>query len=227
MYEVVVQNSILKGLLQDNIKTYPGVTFAAKDVSFKTPFEPFFHSWDKIENAAKEYSDDDPAPYLKRLVEVLENEMEYSIKSRRDNVSHLVITFDLLWTIFKPGDIVFMDDADQARMYQLVSTSYDEERTRFRLTCRYIDWDGTDFGYDYYYQSIQKFDGPQLIHRLIIYPKMYVENLDEVEKTMRDRGRRFCLLSGPDYKYESYKGPAQRPRSFYDFSAGEAQEYVS
>ncbi|PMD19490.1 P-loop containing nucleoside triphosphate hydrolase protein [Hyaloscypha hepaticicola] len=223
IHDIVVQSSILKSLLKDIIGKYPGVTFEAKEVVFSKPFEPLFHNWATIRGASKNHEDEEAQAYLKLLVQTLK-EMKYTLQSYRDLVSHSVITFDLLWAIFKPGDDVIEHGESNNRIYRLIRTEYDSEGKIFNLKCRYVDWDGTKFGYGSVVKEIKAFKGPKTITGLSLYPKSYTEKLDHLEQEILDRGRRFQALAGCHYR--EYSGNAVEPRSFFSFYAGERPVFI-
>lgn len=225
VHEIVVQSPVLKSILEGIIGKYPDIAFGAKEVVFASPFQPLFHYWDDISEGVKNYEDKISQSYLSLLFRVLDREMKPTIKSYRDLVFHSVITFDLLWTIFKPGDIVYEDSEIDQRMYRLVRTVYyqDDKESTFQLECRYIDWNGTKFGFYTTWKTIKSFQGPQAITKLCIYPRSYANDLENVQKIVT-RGRRFHALAGCHYK--AYRGKAIYPRSFQSFYIDSAPIFI-
>jgi len=226
IHSIVIQSPILKTLLGDIIGTYPGITFEAKEVVFDSPFCPLFHNRDRLRAAIKDRDDEESKFYLRLLFQVLRPEMRSTIKSYKDLVSRCVITFKLLWTIFKPGDLVFEYDETDPRMYQVIRAAYETtaQTPKFELECKYIDWDGHKFGYDTTTKTIPAFQGPKAIKKLPFYPRSYVEDLENTEQKLGDRGRKFQSFS--DCQYKAYKGNAKTPRSYYSFYAGQSPIFV-
>ncbi|KAM5362070.1 hypothetical protein ACJZ2D_012737 [Fusarium nematophilum] len=158
VYQIVVQSSVLKGFLQETLGIYPELVFEAKQMVFTTPFEPLFHHWDQIQQAARRRVDETTVPLVRLLIRTLRREIKPALKAQKALVDFSIMTFPLSWTLFKPGDLVLRPKKRGIRMYRLESTSFDP-KTGLDLECAYVDWDGSRFGYDTASFKISHFNG--------------------------------------------------------------------
>ncbi len=78
-----------------------------------------------------------------------------------DYTQNNVIDFNYLWAIFPPGMTVYSKVDDRDRLYEVNGTRYLKDMTGkpyLSVSCRYIDCDGTRFGYVSDDLSIDHFD---------------------------------------------------------------------
>lgn len=128
------------------------------------------------------------------------------------------VTFDNLWTIFPPGEVVYgqpflknRPNQDQNHQIFIVEDNYwpwpirTEGRQRkiwdWYLRCLVFDHDGTQFRRRSVWISFKYFTGPKPIKSLPYYPlsAMDDEKRSAIEKALLDRGERFKkYCSAPD-----------------------------
>lgn len=122
-----------------------------------------------------------------------------------------LITYDLLWALFKPNNLVFTKCSD-TRKPRCVRFDFGEERTTgfgenyYHLEGRYLDFDGKVFGKLAIRLKIGKFRGTKHINALEVFPLQY--HSDEAgARTYLDKcGRRFLSPAGAHHR--EYDGPA-------------------
>ncbi|RYP55459.1 hypothetical protein DL770_010908 [Monosporascus sp. CRB-9-2] len=107
VHSVIVQSALLKKFLDVVLKDYPGITTNLDRVEFGSPFEPFVHKWAEFVDAKDREQDEETKKHVDLLFHVLEEELRHTIQQVEDLVANGVITYDLLWTIFEPGSIIF------------------------------------------------------------------------------------------------------------------------
>lgn len=97
-----------------------------------------------------------------------------------------LVRFKLLWTIFRPGDLIYQDENEHERLYLLDQASYQEHNTAgsyLKLGGLYTYFDGSHVGVVkdelHIYQS-HNFAGekPLKIQGLIVYPLRYWMELE-------------------------------------------------
>ncbi|ESZ91435.1 AAA family ATPase [Sclerotinia borealis F-4128] len=110
------------------------------------------------------------------------------------------ISFDLLWTIMKPKDLlVSMQQGltSQMQAMALVSGTYrkrDNGMRYFQLHSSIISHDGEDFGYGFLDTEIDDFDGVKKITSLQAYPLHYDPDQDTTREKLIQRGRKYLSL---------------------------------
>ena len=205
---IVVQSPLLKAILGTVLKDYPGITTGLDRLTFKPPFEPFVHRWDRLTRALNGEHDTETKAHLDLFHRILEAELRDKIKARDDFVAHGVITFEHVWMIFEPGSIVYSMEDGQDCAARLLTGRYTETRCGriYQMHCQNIDWDGEYFGYGSEVYSIPAFAGTTPITNLSTYPLEKHPCLNKMKPKLIQRGRMFEQLSG--YHYKAYQGIA-------------------
>lgn len=205
---LVVQSPLLKEVLGVVLKDYPGVTTGLDRLTFSAPFQPFVHRWERLVQAKEEATDVQTKRHVDLLHDTLEAELSDTIKAKKDLVSHNVITFDYVWTIFEPADFLYTSIDNTDRSVQLESASYQMTRhgKAFVLDCEEVDWDGDNFGRARKTLNIFEFSGTMPISQLGVYPLNYHANESAIRAQLVQRGKVFERLHG--YHYKAYKGIA-------------------
>ncbi|KGM92146.1 uncharacterized protein PADG_11682 [Paracoccidioides brasiliensis Pb18] len=85
------------------------------------------------------------------------------------------ITYDLLWTIFKPGIFVYSTCPGTGKPRCVIFDAGEEKMKMngikyFSLDCRYLDFDGEVFGEAGTQLEVVRFHGPRPIHDLEAFP---------------------------------------------------------
>lgn len=202
---IVIQSPLLKSTLGDVFANYPGITTTLKEVTFNEPFWEFFYRWDAL-NEAQEHQGTDAQEHTRLLLDTLSNQLGAVHRVAQDLLQNNVITYDYLWTLFPPGTLVYSRIFDRDCFLEVKSTQYhDGMAKRYELCCRYIEWNGTMFGWMTKLIGIQPFSGTQSIQDLAIYPVSSHKALDDVRLKLLERGRKFVSLSGCHHR--AYRGP--------------------
>ena len=173
LHSIVIQSPLLKDLLEVVLAGYPGVTVSLRRLEFSGEFEPLIHRWTELNaaieklksEAAKEGADEEAAERVRHaelLYNLLEEEFNDTISESQDMIKQGVITYELLWTIFQPGCLVYTKLQGQERVFRLHSQRYGTDRDRnpvYWLTCQYVDNSGVSFGTNKLNMSIPEFEG--------------------------------------------------------------------
>ncbi|KAI5247435.1 P-loop containing nucleoside triphosphate hydrolase protein [Aureobasidium subglaciale] len=120
------------------------------------------------------------------LRDLLYEEFQMLIESSRDMKVQGVMTYEALWTMFEPGALVYAREEGQDRIFNLLSGKYGVDKDQkpvFWLKIRFIDFDGTKFGWSTTKISVPEFQGTCPIASLATYPIEYHTD----EATLRDR----------------------------------------
>ena len=206
---IVVQSPLLKAVLENVFEGYEGITAGLKHVTFTRPFEPFFYRWDRFKEVVENELDETTRSHLQLLYTVMSVELEETISTYHDLLNHNVMTFDYLWTLFKPGDVLLCKMDGKDMMVKLQSSGYSTSagRKSFYLASKYVDWGGFMFGYASHTISIHPFQGTKPVTQLEAYPATFNPHFEDIKHQLINRGKRFETLQG--YHYKAYDGLAE------------------
>jgi hypothetical protein len=206
---IIVQSPLLKAVLENVFEGYEGITAGLKHVTFTRPFEPFFYRWNRFKEAIEMETDETTRSHLQLLYTVMSVELEETVNTYHDLTNHNVITFDYLWTLFKPGDVLLCEMDGKDMMVKLQSSEYSllGGCRVFCLTSKFVDWNGFKFGYASHTTSILPFQGTKPITQLEAYPARFSPQFEEIKHRLMNRGKRFEALQG--YHYKAYDGLAE------------------
>lgn len=205
---IVVHSPLIKMILQRVFSGYPDLVVDMEELIFDAPFAAFFHRWSEFETAYKEETDAMTKAHLKLLYDALDAELRQPIQRHKDLIRHKAIDFELLWTLFRPGSLMYSHDNGHDRLYETNDCEYwqDLSGMKFTVRCDMVDWDGEKFGKMTLSENISKFKGTRQITTLPSYPLQFHPKADEMKKKCIERGRRFQGLAGVHCK--DYKGTA-------------------
>ncbi|KAI4744058.1 P-loop containing nucleoside triphosphate hydrolase protein [Aureobasidium sp. EXF-12298] len=137
------------------------------------------------------------------LRDCLYDEFQVLIESSRDMKAQGVITYEALWTIFEPGTLVYIREEGQDRVFNLLSGKYGTDkdgRPVYTLKIRYIDYDGTRFGWIVARFDVHAFEGTCSIASLAAYPIEYHADEADLRKKLINRGSEIEALVGTHYR---------------------------
>lgn len=163
------------------------------------------------------------AEHCALLVDYLE--MDYQSKKDRlfPMLASGIITFDLVWALFKPGTIAVMrmDLFDDLQCFEvdyvtLHESEKKQHKAHYRIEGHTLAHDGKKFGYYDMQVELPRFKGTRQITKLAVYPLDYCGEPIETRTRLLNRGAKFVILQG--VHTQSYDGQAVLPdksRSVY------------
>ncbi|KAJ6576113.1 P-loop containing nucleoside triphosphate hydrolase protein [Mycena vulgaris] len=159
--------------------------------------------------------------HLNLLIEFLESEYASTLQKIGTLVDHREATFDLLWAVFVPGEILFAlcETTDEPRAFRLKSIQqklrWPTNTVDWDLTCEYVEADddssaagAQQFGLATHSITIENFDGTRKITDLTTYPIKHHPAADRIKQKIIARGRKWSSLHGAHHK--QYNGLASR-----------------
>ncbi|OTA67327.1 P-loop containing nucleoside triphosphate hydrolase protein [Hypoxylon sp. EC38] len=206
----------LKQLLEDVIVGFPlDPVDAQQEVEFDLPAYCLFFHREKLKEVGKERFKDDEASlgHLKLLLDWIDKVHEESFNaSRRFHRSdQRPISYEHLWTVFKPGCIVHIKIQGQPRAFKLREFWYEyDDEPALALRVSYIDYDGEKFGTRHELFRIPKYSGVMRCEDLNIIPLDYHFIASHLRARLLERGRKFQKLTGTNFL--QYKGVALQKR---------------
>lgn len=202
-----VNSQHLKDILKDTIESYPGVSFATKDVTIDKPYRVLFHYRQELENAGKELEDDSEAlQHLELLLDFIHEEFQDAIEETDNLLEQGMINYQHLWTIFKPGSIIYAPVFGQPRAFTLESYSYCCDPPGLLLQMEFVDFDGDDMGTRDTNRLVAAFSGSEKISELTACPIEWHPEKDGLKRQLTSRGRRWEQHAGMHFR--NYKGIA-------------------
>ncbi|KAF2707975.1 P-loop containing nucleoside triphosphate hydrolase protein [Pleomassaria siparia CBS 279.74] len=220
IHSIVIQSPLLKKLLAGVVKNYPGIAVGLNHLEFSGKFEPLIHRWTELQDAIQalgEESDDDKITKTHALLlqDILVKEFKDLIDTSQDMKSKRVMTYEHLWTLFQPGNIVYSRQDGQETAFTLQETKYGTDRNGnpcFWVMCKYVDWDGSKFGVSKLNLSIPYYSGTRGIVQLRVFPLEYHNDAQALRLRLIERGTKAEALAGPNYK--AYHGIGWRLNSY-------------
>lgn len=163
------------------------------------PKKEFKHDKEKVKHmkVLLKYLDKDYADIKKTLYPMLESGL---------------ITFDLLWALYKPNTLGFMATYGTVHEPRAFSIRYAEKLYNFMkgewyfVEGKYLEYDGKTWGMGIVDCEVPAFKGARKITSLACYPLRYHKNEEQLRKTLIERGKKFVSLQGVQYK--SHEGLA-------------------
>jgi hypothetical protein len=167
-------------------------------------------------------ADNEAAEHLSFLIKFLKADHTATLQKINNFISHAEITFDLLWAIFIPHQIIFTSckTTSEPRAVRLRTISLRKrikfmiEEPYWQLCCEYID-ENVDFafpGQQYKLATIEleisHFDGVVKIAELVAYPIRWHPDHKDIRDKLFERGRRWLELTGVHHMH--YNGMAYR-----------------
>lgn len=202
---VLVQSKSLKATLARVFEGYEGITPNLKKLVFRAPFHPFYYRWNNFTQILDDEKKNDPeaASYSLLLYNVLDAELRDIRGEVADLLDNDVITYELLWSLFEPGDRVIAKVGSHLQFFSTQQSGYNEKGI-FEVEGKYIDWNGFNFGYARGTLQVCPFSGTRHVTELEVYPARFCPSLKDTETEVIARGKRFTDLRG--FHHMAYSG---------------------
>ncbi|PHH80034.1 hypothetical protein CDD82_2018 [Ophiocordyceps australis] len=153
---------------------------------------------------------------LKVLIQYLDSDYAKTKECLYPMLESGVITFDLLWALWKPNTLVFGNlygSSDDHRVFRVDLAYHQNNIIRgecYIIEGKYLEYDGKKFGFGSFAEEMGEFQGARKITSLPCYPLRYHRDEARIRQNLIDRGKKFVALSGVHYK--SYSGIAYMKR---------------
>lgn len=205
-----INSKPLKDILKEVIGDYPGQSFLTSNVA--VDFEPhcLYHYrtelMDKLETLPEE---SDGARHLQLLLNFMDEHFEETLADTKNYAEQGLISYDHLWTLFRPNVKIFTRVRGQPRVYKLNSYAYNWGTCpHLSLAVQFIDYDGDDFGVRHTSVSIPKFSGAQLITSLNAFPLSRHPSALAISRALIARGKKWETINAAGQSFMEYKGVA-------------------
>ncbi|RDW81827.1 hypothetical protein BP6252_02939 [Coleophoma cylindrospora] len=206
LHSITVHSPVIRKVLHSTFEAFEGLNTQLKQLTFKAPFYPFYYRWHRFEKLCADEQDPETKHLLNLLYPILSEEVLPHVEAMTDLTQNKVMSFDYLWTIFAPGMEVYTALDGQDRLMELTDSRYGANMSGefFTLECRYIDCDGSRFGYVSSSVDINKFEGVKKIIDLDAFPAHLYPDVEHLVDRLHARGEKLEQLNG--FHHMSYSG---------------------
>ncbi|KAI9762033.1 MAG: hypothetical protein M4579_000669 [Chaenotheca gracillima] len=150
--------------------------------------------------------------HVKVLLKYLDEDYAETKKNLYPLLESNLITFDLLWALFKPNTIAYTPtygNVDEPRAFKVEYSTKESTFMRgtwYSVEGRYLEYDGKSFGMGTMEVDVDSFKGARKITSLATYPLKYHKEEEKLKLQLIERGRKFVALQGMKYRF--HKGMA-------------------
>jgi hypothetical protein len=207
-----INSQALKDIIRDIIDSYPGESFHSSNISIDFPAHCLYHYRNELKAAlANQELKTEGAAHLPILLEFIDEHFTSEIKEGGNLLEQGLVTYEHLWTIFKPGQQVYSTRGGQSCAFTLQSYQYVcGQNPGLQLAVEYVDFDGDGFGKRYSQLLVPKFPGAKPIANLNALPLAVHPDVGGITKMLIARGRAWESLAGQNFRH--YKGVAMDAR---------------
>jgi hypothetical protein len=208
-----VQSPVIRHALKEILASYSRLNLAARPIEIEKPYTALFH----YRNELRQYVDSNDRTVEEKLhMDVLMKFMDLNIGPTEEMYEQMIpngrITFDLLWTLFRPeDDIILQKDYFQ----ECLRVIHCEEKTKGNETIFQIEawrwgFNGAQFGPTQEKIVISEFSSTRRITQLKIFPlKMMPEReREELCAFLIDRGHRWKECVNVGHRQYTGEGPS-------------------
>lgn len=152
------------------------------------------------------------AAHLKVLIKYLDKDYAETKKTLYPLLEANMITFDLLWALFKPNTIAYTTTyghPDEPRAFKIEYASKESSFMKgqwYSIEGRYLEYDGKSFGMGTMAADVESFKGARKITSLSCYPLKYHRDAEGIKAQLIERGKKFVAHRGMNYRF--HKGMA-------------------
>ncbi|KAI9841976.1 MAG: hypothetical protein M1837_007542 [Sclerophora amabilis] len=159
------------------------------------------------------------ASHVKVLVKYLDEDYAETKKTLYPLLDSNLITFDLLWALFKPNTIAYTPtygNADEPRAFKVEYATKESSFMRgtwYSIEGRYLEYDGKSFGMGTLDVDVESFKGARKITGLATYPLKYHKDEEKLKQQLIERGKKFVALKGMKYRFHKGMGFYKKKRA--------------
>jgi hypothetical protein len=204
---VELQSPRLVAALKDIVKEEGVFLEVSQAAWFQEPFKSLFFGYHEIVSLLQSTTDDILLQHLQLLVNVLNDLFGDLMHTLANLKKSRLISFDLLWTHFPRGSLVYSSTSDCERVCKVISTSYecdDSVGLQLVLSCQEISFDGKAFTWRPVQLAIKTFPGNQPVDKLPNFPLALHPERKLVEERLKERASK--VLDYQELCYREYDG---------------------
>jgi len=204
-----VNSEHLTKLLRETIESYPGIALQAKNITIREPYHVLFHYRKELSDKLTTVEVGTEAhEHLQLLIEFIREQFKDVIRMCDNLLPEGKLSFDLLWTVYRPGCTMISTIRGIWRAFKLHSYGYGESVCGkfLTLSADFVDFDGENFGTRRIQLKEWDYDGVASIASLAVHPIEFDGNPTIIHQQLVNRGRVFEAYAG--MHFAEYKGVA-------------------
>lgn len=165
------------------VKNYDNISFETNEVIISEPYECIYHNRRQLAKyAAESTTDEATRTDLNVLLTDLAKEQETAREDAKSLGEKGMTKFELLWTLFFPGCLVFATPIlGQPQVFMVNQVSFDKNDCSFWAYS--MDYNGSEFGRLEVQFHIDHFKGTKSISSLSAYPLEWHRDADGMQFT--------------------------------------------
>ncbi|KAH7026928.1 P-loop containing nucleoside triphosphate hydrolase protein [Macrophomina phaseolina] len=210
---VEIHSPHIRTALKEVVQYYPSEALKfdpPEDVIFEKPYALLHHHRPELKDYVSKVAEsahpeaETATAHLQLLLDFLDTEVGDDGLALKKLTDAGLINFDLLWAIFKPGDLLFASEYGNPRLYRCRKAGYGEDKRNgryFDVTCEFTHGDGVKFGTATssikLWQS-EVFVGKEntAINHLPLFPLRYAQDQEALKASLTERGSRYLDIRG-------------------------------
>jgi len=234
-FSIDVNSPAVRKRLSTVFADYPAADIAALDLSFKPPFVPFVHRWDKFLQIQQEEKSVVALSHLKLLQQLLDSELKESFRAMEHLKRTGFTTFSKAILAFVPGETIVhtAEGSISAGILRQIDlrTSPHNNTKYYVLKVDVVDWNGHTTGVKSDTWLLNEYEGNKRLTDLDTSPLKAHSDPEKIRLRLIKRGRLFEQLRGQHFKtytrkaiytettnnllYEPQKRKATRPVCYF------------
>jgi hypothetical protein len=144
---------------------------------------------------------------LRVLIDYLEEDFAETEKNLNLMLDNGVITFDFLWTLWKPSTLIYSPTYRRHDVPAVSMVTFAErckkkfsEDFEYSVETKFVDFNGKTLAYKALKKEILHFNGAVKITSLPFYPLQYHKDEVKIRSLLIERGKKFVSLQGVHHK---------------------------
>ncbi|PVH68761.1 P-loop containing nucleoside triphosphate hydrolase protein [Cadophora sp. DSE1049] len=208
-----ILSPIIRAALQEVLGEYSTVNMDSDIIIIDKPYAPLFHYRKELrEYAASEFRKEDEKAHMNVLIQFMNKYLDETSRTYERLLPSELTTYNLLWTLFRPEEVVIARRDHFVEAYIVDSCSVTdigkdgEVMMILDLVARHWDYNGARFGPVTTPIKIGPFLGTKKIRDLEVYPIAFHEENDggDLRQKLIARGRKWRSIL--DVTHREYDG---------------------
>ena len=194
---VEIQSRIIVDLIRPILAEVGRLAPENDKIKFKAPFRDLYFAHAKILRLAQRHAPESmEGRHLKVLVDTMEKLFQTTSREVDDLLRRNTISYKYIWALFPKDLIVYSRVNDHDRLYQVVDVEESipakdsTSSPSWRIECRFLRFDGTNFGQRTKVFLIYKYTHVKRVTSLTVYPLGCHKEQPLIEQKQLERGRR-------------------------------------
>jgi hypothetical protein len=194
-----IQSPIIQSALKLALSDYGYLNLESRPIKIKKPYDALFHYRHELRAYANnEARTDEEKQHMEVLTKFMHTNLAASEREFDQLAPNHMITFPLLWALFRAEDIIIERADLYQQAYRVISCQAKEINQRKFFQIEYWSWDfnGTKYGPCLGKIEIDEFPGARKITELDVYPFRMIskERQDQLRSQFVERGHKWKSL---------------------------------